>query len=53
MLKAERLYEELLGQDRQALELEINKFEGAMATQDKDVIDKARERLEKALDTFN
>lgn len=53
MLKAERLYEELLGQDRQALELEINKFEGAMETQDKDVIDKARERLEKALDTFN
>lgn len=53
MLKAERLYEELLGQDRQALELEINKFEGSMATQDKDVIDKARERLEKALDTFN
>lgn len=53
MLKAERLYEELLGQNRQALELEINKFEGAMATQDKDVIDKARERLEKALDTFN
>lgn len=53
MLKAERLYEELLGQDCQALELEINKFEGAMATQDKDVIDKARERLEKALDTFN
>lgn len=53
MLKAERLYEELLGQDRQALELEINKFEGAMATQDMDVIDKARERLEKALDTFN
>lgn len=53
MLKAERLYEELLGQDRQALELEINKFEGAMATQDKDVIDKARERLEKALGTFN
>lgn len=50
LLRAERLYEEALGQDREVLESEVRKFELALKTQDKRIIEKERNRLKEYLD---
>ncbi len=52
MLRCERLYEESLGQDREVLEAEIRKFELALSTQDKRIIEKERGRLTEFLDQW-
>ncbi|MHC1750638.1 MAG: Hsp70 family protein [Cellulosilyticaceae bacterium] len=45
MLKAERLYEESIGDTRKKLEFELMKFESALNTQDKPKIEEGRRRL--------
>ncbi len=52
LLRCERLYEESLGQDREVLESEIRKFELALSSQDKRVIEKERKRLTEFLDQW-
>ena len=52
LLRSERLYEECLGQDRDILEAEIRKFELALASQDKRIIEKERKRLIEFLDQW-
>ena len=52
LLRSERLYEESLGQDRDVLEAEIRKFELALSTQDKRIIEKERKRLTEFLDQW-
>ena len=52
LLRSERLYEESLGQDRDILEEEIRKFEFALSTQDKRIIEKERKRLTEFLDQW-
>lgn len=50
LLRAERLYEEALGVDREVLENEIRKFELALNSQDKRIIEKERGKLKEFLD---
>ncbi len=50
LLRAERLYEEALGVDRDVLENEIRKFELALKSQDKRIIEKERTKLKEFLD---
>ena len=50
LLRAERLYEEALGVDRDVLENEIRKFELALNSQDKRIIEKERGKLKEFLD---
>ncbi len=50
LLRAERLYEEALGVDRDVLENEIRKFELALSSQDKRIIEKERGKLKEFLD---
>lgn len=50
LLRAERLYEEALGADRAVLEREIQKFDMALNTQDKRMIERERARLKEFLD---
>ena len=52
LLRSERLYEECLGQDRDILEAEIRKFELALASPDKRIIEKERKRLIEFLDQW-
>ena len=50
LLRAERLYEEALGLDREVLEAEVRKFELALNSQDKRIIEKERKKLKEFLD---
>ena len=50
LLRAERLYEESLGIDREYLEREVRKFELALNSQDKRIIEKERNKLKEFLD---
>ena len=50
LLRAERLYAESLGIDREYLEREVRKFELALNSQDKRVIEKERNKLKEFLD---
>ncbi len=50
LLRAERLYEEALGLDREVLDAEVRKFEMALNSQDKRLIEKERGRLKEFLD---
>lgn len=52
LLRAERLYEEALGIDREVLENEVRKFELALGSQDKRIIEKEREKLKDFLDKW-
>lgn len=52
LLRAERLYAEALGMDRDVLESEIRKFELALNSQDKRVIEKERGKLKEYLDKW-
>lgn len=52
LLRAERLYEEALGIDREVLENEVRKFELALGSQDKRIIEKEREKLKEFLDKW-
>ncbi len=52
LLRAERLYAEALGLDREVLEAEIRKFELALNTQDKRLIEKERTKLKEYLDKW-
>ncbi len=50
LLRLERLYEEALGMDRDVLENEARKFELALNTQDKRLIESERKKLKEFLD---
>ena len=50
LLRAERLYEEALGADRERLEEEMRKFDLALRSQDKRIIEKERGKLKEFLD---
>ena len=52
LLRAERLYEEALGIDREVLENEVRKFELSLGSQDKRIIEKEREKLKEFLDKW-
>ena len=52
LLRAERLYEEALGIDREVLENEVRKFELALGSQDKRIIEKEREKLKEFMDKW-
>ena len=52
LLRAERLYAEALGLDREVLESEIRKFELALNSQDKRLIEKERGKLKEYLDKW-
>lgn len=52
MLKAERIYAELLGQDREYVGMNIDKFLAVMNSQDKEKIDEERKKLEKTLEPY-
>ncbi len=52
LARAERLYEESLGEDRQRLDLLMVHFESVLAGQDPEQVANARERLAAALDEF-
>lgn len=52
LLRAERLYEEALGMDREMLESEVRKFELALNSQDKRIIEKERKKLKEFLDKW-
>ena len=52
LLRVERLYEEALGMDRDVLENEARKFELALNSQDKRIIEKERNRLKEFLDKW-
>ena len=52
LLRMERLYEESLGQDRNVLEAAANKFELALASQDKRIIEQERKRLIEFMDEW-
>lgn len=52
LLRAERLYEEALGIDREVLENEVRKFELALGSQDKRIIEREREKLKDFLDKW-
>lgn len=52
LLRGERLYEEALGSDRQMINYELNKFEQALKTYDRNKIDEARKRLKEFLDDY-
>ena len=49
LLRCERIYEESVGDIRQAVEYEIRKFEEVLNTRDNAKIEKAREELKEAL----
>ena len=50
LILSERLYEESLGIDREYLEREVRKFELALNSQDKRIIEKERNKLKEFLD---
>ena len=52
LLRCERLYEESLGMDREYIEEQVRKFELALASQDKRMIEKERKALTKFLDEW-
>jgi len=52
LLRAERMYEEALGMDREVLDAEVRKFELALNSQDKRIIEKERGRLKEFLDKW-
>ena len=52
LLRAERMYEEALGMDREILDAEVRKFELALNSQDKRIIEKERGRLKEFLDKW-
>lgn len=52
LLRLERLYEESLGNDRQILEQAVNKFEKALNTQDKRLIEQERKKLVEFMDEW-
>ncbi|MCR5148361.1 MAG: molecular chaperone HscC [Eubacterium sp.] len=52
LLRMERLYEESLGQDRNVLEAAVNKFELALNSQDKRLIEQERKKLIEFMDEW-
>lgn len=52
LLRGERLYEEALGTDRQQISYELNLFDQALQTQDREKIEEARNRLKEFLDEY-
>lgn len=52
LLKGERLYEEALSSNRQQIDRELNKFESALDSQERDKIEGARRRFKDFLDKF-
>ena len=52
LLRCERLYEESLGMDREYIEEQVRKFELALASQDKRMIEKERKALTEFLDEW-
>ena len=52
LLRGERLYEEALSSDRQRIHYELNRFESALKTQDRDKIEEARRRIKEFLDEY-
>ncbi len=52
MLKSERIYAELLGQDREFVGMSIDKFRAALDTQDRDKIEEERKKLENVLSNY-
>ena len=52
LLRLERLYEESLGMDRNILENEARKFEQALNTQDKRLIESERKKLKEFMDEW-
>ena len=52
LLRAERLYEESLGDNRKGIELYIRKFEEAMKKGSREEIEAARKELNMILDKF-
>ena len=52
LLRCERLYEESLGMDREYIEEQVRKFELALASQDKRMIEKERKALIEFLDEW-
>lgn len=52
MLKSERIYAELLGQDREFVGMSIDKFRAALDSQDRDKIEEERKKLENVLSNY-
>ena len=52
LLRCERLYEESLGMDREYIEEQVRKFELALSSQDKRMIEKERKALTQFLDEW-
>lgn len=50
LLKAERLYEESIGDQRRKLEYELMKFDSVLNTRNKDKIEEGRKRLQEVLE---
>ncbi|MCR5608594.1 MAG: molecular chaperone HscC [Lachnospiraceae bacterium] len=50
LFRAERLYEELLGEERHEMALHISAFENALETQDKQIVEEERKRITIYLD---
>ena len=53
LLRGEQLYSSLLGDDRQIIDSKIKKFELALQSQDKRIIEKERKELKEFLDSFD
>ncbi len=52
LLRGEKLYSETLGMDRQEIDNKLKKFEMALQTQDKRIIEKERKELREYLDSW-
>ncbi len=52
LFRAEELYEELMGRARNEFEYYIEQFEDVLSTQEPELIDEARERLEEAIRVY-
>ena len=53
LAKAERVYAEITGNEREYLGAEISRFESALKTQNVDIADEARERLLKVIEMYD
>ncbi|MCR4716331.1 MAG: molecular chaperone HscC [Lachnospiraceae bacterium] len=53
LLRGEKLYSESLGMDRQDIDQKLKKFEIALQTQDKRIIEKERKELKEYLDAWD
>jgi molecular chaperone HscC len=52
LLRGEKLYSETLGMDRQEIDSKLKKFEIALQSQDKRIIEKERKELKEFLDMW-